>query len=51
MNIDMVVFETKHVSLYFSTLEMGLGLTIVPQNKTVNIMLFVLDLNISWGND
>lgn len=42
--MDTLLFSTKHISLYFSTLTIGVGITVVPQNKSFHLLLGVLEL-------
>lgn len=44
--MDKVIFSNKYIALYFTTLTMGLGFTITPQNKSFHLLLGVFDLEI-----
>ena len=50
--MDKILFETKHTTLYFSTLQIGMGIEYVPDNKDLVIQLILLELHIylrKWG--
>lgn len=49
--MDKLLFSTKHVSLYFSTLTMGVAITITPENKAFHLLLGVLELEICLLED
>ena len=47
--MDKLLFSTKHISLYFTTLKIGFGITmvphtVVPRNKSFHLLLGVLEL-------
>ncbi len=44
--MDKVIFSNKYIALYFTTLTMGFGFTITPQNKSFHLLLGVFDLEI-----
>lgn len=44
--MDKLLFRGKYVSLYFSTLTIGVGCTVVPQNKSFHLLLGVFELEI-----
>lgn len=49
--LDQKLFETKHISLWLSTLTMGVGITFVPDNKSIHLLLGVFELEISFLSD
>ena len=49
--MDVTLFRTKHIALYFSTLTIGLGITVVPEHKSLHFVLGVFELEISLLGD
>ena len=49
--LDQKLFGTKHISLWLSTLTMGVGITFVPDNKSIHFLLVVFELEISFLSD
>ena len=49
--MDKMLFRTKHTALYFSTLTIGVGVTVVPENKSFHLHLLLLELEISLLED
>lgn len=55
--MDKTLINTKHVQLYLTTLEIGVGINYVPQHKELVISFLLLELHIDWlreredGND
>ena len=47
--MDKTIFKTKRVSLYFSTLQIGCGISFVPDHKGLYIQLLVFELEILFG--
>lgn len=47
--MDESIIKTKYLSLYVSTYQMGLGITLVPSHKAVYITAGILELEILLG--
>ena len=45
--MDKTLIHTKHFSLYFSTLQIGLAVLVVPDHKSLHINLLVLEIVLS----
>lgn len=44
MDIDKALIITKHFELYFSTMQIGLGILFVPEHKSLHLNLLVLEI-------
>lgn len=42
--IDKKLIDTKHLTVYLSTLQIGVGLMLVPQNKEFHIVIGVVEI-------
>ena len=45
--MDKTLIHTKHFSLYFSTLQIGFAVLVVPDHKSLHINLLVLEIVLS----
>lgn len=46
--MDKTIINTKHIQLYLTTLEIGVGINYVPQHKELVISFLLLELHIDW---
>ena len=46
--MDKTLIMTKHIALYLTTLEIGVGINYVPQHKELVISFLLLELHIDW---
>ena len=44
--MDKKLIDTKHFTLYLSTLQIGVGIEFIPEHKELIINLIVLSINI-----
>ena len=49
--MDKTLIMTKHIALYLTTLEIGVGINYVPQHKELVISFLLLELHIDWLKD
>lgn len=49
--MDKTLINTKHLTLYMSTYQIGFALTIVPSNKALYLMLGIFELEILYWID
>lgn len=49
--MDIQLIKSKHIQLWLSTVEIGVGVIFVPENKNVVITLGLLQLSIDWKRD
>lgn len=49
--MDKTLINTKHIQLWLSTVEIGLGIICVPQNKDLVITIGLFHLCIDWIKD
>jgi len=47
--MDRTIINSKHIMLYFSTLQIGFGIFIVPAHNSVSITLGLFELMIVFG--
>jgi len=47
--MDKTLINTKHFSLYFSTLQIGVGVFFVPEHKTLHITLLMIEFCFYFG--
>ena len=47
--MDRTIIKSKHVMLYFSTLQIGFGIFIVPTHNSVSLTLGWFELMIVYG--
>ena len=47
--MDRTIINSKHIMLYFSTLQIGFGIFIVPAHNSVSITFGVFELMIILG--
>ena len=48
--MDKALISTKHMTLYASTYQIGLSITVVPSHKALYIMVGIFELEILLGN-
>ena len=48
--MDTRLLNTKRLDIYFSTLQIGLGITYVPEHKTLHLNLGVFEFVIKLGD-
>ena len=46
--MDITLINTRHITLYFSTYQMGFALTVVPNNRCIYLMIGVLELELCF---
>ena len=46
--MDKTLINKKHVQLYLTTLEIGIGVNYVPQHKELIFSLLLLELHFDW---
>ena len=46
--MDKTLINTKHLQLYLTTIEIGIGFTYVHQHRELIISFLLLELHISW---
>ena len=46
--MDKLLFDTKNVQFYFSTLQIGIGISYVPEHKEIHFQLLVFEFCITW---
>ncbi len=49
--MDKLLFQSKHLNIYFNTTEFGVGINFVPAHKTLYLNLLVLEFSIYFGQD
>ena len=42
--MDKKIIDTKHLTIYFSTFQIGIGISFVTEHKELNIMLGVIEI-------
>ena len=47
--MDKTLLKTKFMDIYFSTLQIGVGVFFVPDHKTLHITLLVIELCFYFG--
>jgi hypothetical protein len=47
--MDERLFKSKHFDIYFSTLQIGVGLSYVPEHKTLHLHLILFEFCIYFG--
>jgi hypothetical protein len=46
--MDTKLFGSKHLDIYFNTMEFGIGINYVPQHKTLYLRLIVLEFSLCF---
>ena len=49
--MDKTLLNTKFMDIYFSTLQIGVGMFFVPEHKTLHVTLLVLEFCFYFGGD
>ena len=49
--MDKTLLETEFIDIYFSTLQIGVGVFFVPEHRTLHITLLVLEFCFYFGSD
>lgn len=49
--MDTKILGSKHLDIYFNTMEFGVGINYVPAHKTLYLSLLVLEFSIYFGQD
>ena len=44
--MDKMLIDTKHLTIYVSTLQIGFGISFVVEHKELNIMLGIIEINV-----
>ena len=42
--MDKKIIDTNHITIYFSTLQIGLGISFISEHKELSIMLGVIEI-------
>ena len=49
--MDITLINTRHLQLYLTTLEVGIGINYVHQHRELVLSFLLLELHIDWLKD
>lgn len=48
--MDKMLLDTKHITIYLSTLQIGIGVAYIPEHKELSIMIGIIEINLRRTN-